>query len=542
MNDQSHTIHNPILPGFYPDPSICRVGEDFYLVNSTFAFFPGIPVMHSRDLVNWTQIGSVCDRPGQLPLAGAGHSRGLFAPTIRHRDGTFYVLCTNVDHGGNFIVTAKDPAGPWSDPAWLPEAPGIDPSIFFDDDGRAWYHGTRPVPEGPAYNGNWEVWIQEIDLATLKLKGESRGLWRGALREAIWPEGPHIYKINGWYYIMNAEGGTGMDHAISIARSRDLLGPYVGKPANPILTHRDLGSRAAVINVGHGDLFDDGHGGWWMILLASRPYGGMHSNLGRETFIVPVEWEGDWPLPSPGSGRVEDTYPAPNLGAPAPSRNSFARHALTEPEAVACENFDGDALPPGWLRLRGPNDAAISLTERPGFLRLRCGPKTMRESAEVSFAGVRQRHMSWQIRALVDFTPALENDVAGLVLIQNEDYQYRLELRARGGEKGARSVALIKAAGGPDEVLAKAKLDGLCAQGPVELRVRAELQSLSFSFGAPGKPQTPLAADIDGRILSTEVAGGFVGTVLGMFASSNGQGDGPGKGVADFDWFEYRGL
>ena len=230
------TFKNPILPGFYPDPSICRVDDDYYLVTSSFAYYPGVPIFHSKDLVNWKQIGHVLDRPSQLPLDGQGQSEGIFAPTIRYNDGTFYMITTNVGSGGNFIVTAKDPAGPWSDPYYL-EAPGIDPALFFDDDGKAYYIGTRPAPEGPRYFGNWEAWAQEIDLKTMKLVGESVGLWRGALRDSAWPEGPHLYKIDGTYYLMIAEGGTGPEHAVSISRSNAVTGPYVGNPANPILTH-----------------------------------------------------------------------------------------------------------------------------------------------------------------------------------------------------------------------------------------------------------------------------------------------------------------
>jgi alpha-N-arabinofuranosidase len=545
------TIRNPVLPGFYPDPSVCRVGGDFYLVNSTFTYFPGLPVMHSTDLVTWTEIGSVCDRTSQLPLEGAGHSRGLFAPTIRYHKGTFYVLCTNVDHGGNFIVTAKDPAGPWSDPVWLKDAPGIDPSIFFDDDGRAWYHGTRPASEGPAYSGNWEVWIQELDLTTLQLVGESRGLWRGALRDAIWPEGPHLYNINGWYYLTIAEGGTGLDHAISVARSRNLFGPYVGKAANPILTHRDLGTRAPIINVGHGDLFDDGKGGWWLALLASRPYGGMHSNLGRETFIVPVEWENEWPLPSPGVGRVCMEYPAPNLGgttANASATVSAGASVSAGPSPTTatggCEHFDigastdGSTLPNGWLLTRTTDEKRFSLSERPGFLRLFCRAPTMRDKAAASAACVRQRHMSYQLRASFDFASAREGDTAGLVLLQNNDFQYRLELRgagSAGGAGGKQTVALVKAAGVKDEVLAEVKREN----GPIILNVCANGQKLDFSFGKPGAALTTLATGVEGTILCTETAGGFVGTVLGAYASSNGQ---QSAGFADIDWFEYIAL
>ena len=181
-------VHNPILPGFYPDPSICAVGRDFYLVNSTFAYFPGVPIFHSRDLAHWRQIGNVLTRPSQLPLDGCRHSRGIYAPTLRYHDGTFYLITTNISGGGNFIVTAQDPAGPWSEPYWLGDvAQGIDPSLLFDDDGRCYYVGNRPNPAGEQYGGDWEIWAQELDLTTMRLTGESHALWKGALRDVIWP-------------------------------------------------------------------------------------------------------------------------------------------------------------------------------------------------------------------------------------------------------------------------------------------------------------------------------------------------------------------
>ena len=232
------TVNNPILNGFYPDPSICAVGKDFYLVTSTFAYFPGIPVFHSRDLKNWKQIGHVLDRTSQLPLAGCGHSQGIYAPTIRYYDGTFYVITTNVSGGGNFYVTAEDPAGPWSDPVWLgDDAPGIDPSLFFDEDGACYYVGTRPNPDGVRYNGDWEIWVQRLDLEQGCLTGESVKIWKGAMNGVIWPEGPHLYRKDGYYYLMIAEGGTGPDHSVTVARSREIFGPYEGNPDNPILTH-----------------------------------------------------------------------------------------------------------------------------------------------------------------------------------------------------------------------------------------------------------------------------------------------------------------
>ena len=194
--------NNPILKGFYPDPSICRKGDDFYLVCSSFVYAPGVPIFHTKDLAHFEQIGNILDRESQLPLSG-DISRGIFAPTIREHNGIFYMITTNVSSGGNFIVTAKDPAGPWSEPYYLgeDEAPGIDPSLFFDDDGKCYYVGTRPNPEGVRYNGDWEIWVQELDLEQMKLVGSSMAIWKGALKDVIWPEGPHLYKKDGYYYL-----------------------------------------------------------------------------------------------------------------------------------------------------------------------------------------------------------------------------------------------------------------------------------------------------------------------------------------------------
>ncbi len=290
----TQSVKNPIMPGFYPDPSICAVGEDYYLVNSTFAYFPGLPVLHSKDLVHWEQIGNVMDRPSQLPLANAGHSQGLFAPTIRYHAGTFYVICTNVSHGGNYVVTAENPEGPWSEPHYLEGAGGIDPSLFFDTDGRCYYIGTHPNPEGCRYDGDWYIWIQELDLNTWKLKGESKDVWNGAMRGVHWPEGPHLYRIGEYYYILHAEGGTGPEHAVSVCRSRDIWGPYENNFCNPILTHRHLGQAYPVKYVGHGDLFETPAGEWYMTMLAVRPLEG-YTTMGRETFLAKVTWENNWP-------------------------------------------------------------------------------------------------------------------------------------------------------------------------------------------------------------------------------------------------------
>jgi len=524
---------NPILSGFYPDPSICRVGGDFYLVTSTFAYFPGIPVFHSNDLIRWKQIGNAIDRPGQLNYDGHQISQGLFAPTIRENEGTFYILCTLIKNGGNFIITAKNPGGPWSDPIWLKGADGIDPSIFFDDDGKIWYCGTRAAPEGEAYSGNYEIYIYEIDAQLLSegknpLIGESIGIWRGALRDTIWPEGPHIYKINGSYFLLHAEGGTGFDHAVCIARAKDIKGSWEGKRSNPILTHRHLGKTADIINAGHADLFDDTEGNWRMVCLASRPIDGV-CPLGRETFIVPIIWENGWPLVATKSGMIEEQI-------------SFKIEQKAENNEWkvenCCDHFNGK-LPFHWLVLRMPvneKDAAFSLTERKGVLRLFTRPETLREKKHCAFAGRRIRHFKWAFSALIDFKPKTTDESAGIVLLQSEDYQYRFEKYLTSDNKLSLKIVLVC---GDSEKIIPAPLDFKLEDNPLVLAAICDNMAINFFYGKDQYSLTGFGKSYDPRYLSTEYAGGFVGSLAGVFATGNGKNT---NNYADILWVEYRGL
>jgi xylan 1,4-beta-xylosidase len=516
------TFRNPILPGCYPDPSICRAGDDYYLVTSTFEYFPGLPIFHSRDLVHWRQIGHVLDRPSQLPLDEVRPSGGLYAPTIRFSNGTFYVINTLVDgktKSGNFIVTASDPAGPWSEPYWLDSAPGFDPSLFFDDDARAWYTGTRLAEQGH-YEGHTEIWLQELDLKAMQLTGEVHVLWDGAVKGAVWAEAPHIYKVEGRYYLVIAEAGTAHHHAVTVARSEAITGPYETNRGNPILTHRHLGLDYPIVGTGHADFVETQSGEWWTVLLAMRPYGGYFYNLGRETFLAPVRWEDGWPIISPGSGRVEFTYPVPDL----PEQNW--------PGTPACDDFDAPALAFQWNFLRTPRTESYSLGDRPGHLRLHLRPQRLSEKSNPSFVGRRQQHIHFRVRAALEFSPHNEHECAGLALMQNNDFHFLLAVT-----KSPRPVLrLIKRARGTEEILAEQPVDA----GKLYLKVEAHGQAYSFHFAdEPEDHWRMLAADVDGRILSTPVAGGFVGAYLGMYASSNGQAS---ANHADFDWFEYIAL
>ena len=516
------TFQNPILPGFYPDPSICRVGDDYYLVTSSFEYFPGLPIFHSRDLIHWHQIGHVLDRPSQLDLDGIRPSGGLYAPTIRHWNGKFYVANTLVDgrkKSGNFIVTADRPEGPWSELYWLADADGFDPSLFFDEDGRAWYSGNRLNEQGH-YTGHTEVFLRELDLGKMELTGSEYVLWDGAVKGVVWAEAAHIYKVNGYYYLLIAEGGTAHHHAVAIARSKSILGPYEANPGNPILTHRHLGLDYPIVGTGHADFVETPTGEWWMVLLAMRPYGGYFYNLGRETFLAPVRWEEDgWPIVSPGIGRVEFYFPVPNL---------------TEriwPGVPARDNFDNYELAPHWNFLRGPGDKFCSLIERPGYLRLHLHPQQLSEPTNPSFVGRRQQHIHFSVQVALEFSPQNELECAGLVLVQNNNFHFRFVVT----KSPEPILRLIKRENGQECILAEKSF------GAERVYLKVEAHEQAYHLYAAEEPDNwqVVAQNVDGRILSTPVAGGFVGNMIAMYASSNGE---QSNNNADFDWFEYTAL
>jgi alpha-N-arabinofuranosidase len=496
------------------------VNDDYFLITSTFEYFPGLPIFHSRDLVHWNQIGHVLDRPSQLDLDDVRPSGGLYAPTIRHSNGTFYVINTLVDgktRSGNFIVTATRPQGPWSEPHWLEDADGFDPSLFFDDDGRVWFTANR-LNETGFYTGHTEVYLRELDLAGMTLIGEETVLWDGAVKGAVWAEAAHIYKVNGYYYLLIAEGGTAHHHAVSVARSKTIKGPYEPNRGNPILTHRHLGLDYPIVGTGHADLVETQNGEWWMVLLAMRPYGGYYYNLGRETFLAPVRWEDGFPIVSPGTGRVEYTYPAPNL--PESPWQSRPRR----------DDFNETALSYDWNFLRTPRADFYSLTEHPGFLRLRLRPQHLSEKSNPSFVGRRQQDIHFEVHTEFEFSPHTVNECAGLALLQNPDFHFLFVIT----KDGETVVRLIQRSHGHAEMLATRPV----RPGRYTLKVEAHEQNYSFYFSANDQWHS-LAGNVDGRVLSTPVAGGFVGAYLGMYASSNGQ---PSMNHADFDWFEYIGL
>lgn len=505
------TYRNPILAGFYPDPSIARAGEKYYLVHSTFAYFPGIPIFESTDLVHWTQIGHVIDRASQLRFDGLGISRGVFAPTIEYHEGVFYVLNTAVDSGGNFLVTATDPRGPWSDPIWLPEIDGIDPSIFFDVDGRTYILNNGPPAGVPQYEGHRAIWIQEFDRQRQRLVGPRKVILDGGVdpsTQPIWIEGPHLYLIDGTYYLLCAEGGTGPDHSQVILRGRSPWGPFEPFADNPILTQRDLPSDRVdpITNAGHADLVQAHDGSWWAVFLASRTYGGKHYNTGRETFLLPVEWQDGWPIILERGKPIPYVEKGPTFmreGEQSPLTGNFTWR----------DEFDAPNLDLAWIQVHVPKEAWFDLRAKPGRLTIEPRATTLSDKANPSFLARRQQHTSFDASTVFE-VPRTANVSAGLAAFQSEDYWYFLGVRRDG--KAVR-VFLEKKGGGEVANVAEVRIPNT---KQMKLKIAGAAGDYSFYYDADGNGWHPLKERDDGTILSTEVAGGFVGAVIGMYARS----------------------
>ena len=461
---------------------------------SSFIYSPGVPIFRSSNLVDWTQIGNVLDRPSQLDLAGTQDwsSLGIYAPTIRHHRGSFFMITTNVDFTGakTFLVTSEDPAGPWSDPVPVP-VPGIDPDLSWDDDGNCWVH----------FSGLGGIARARIDVESGVLLEGPDLTWSGTGLQ--YPEAPHLYEREGVWYLLIAEGGTYGGHCVSVARGPSPIGPWEAAPANPILTHRSTDS--PIQNTGHADLVEYPDGSWWMVFLGVRPKGvgpGFHT-LGRETFLVPVRWDGGWPVPSDPALEMA-TAPAPGPAIPRPGR----------------EEFDVPALGHHWVGVRRPPGAVSSLAARPGWLVLHGGEATL-DSAEPTFVGRRQQHHFCRVSTLVDAGPDAE---AGLSVLMDGAAHYDVAVQG-------------------DHVVARARIGALESivgraprpNGSVLLTVETvpdmhgpDAVSLGFEDGG-GVART--LARLDGRALSTEAAGGFIGRLIGMYAVD---------GDAAFEWFDYE--
>jgi alpha-N-arabinofuranosidase len=506
---------NPILKGTYPDPSVVRVGGDYYLVNSTFGWFPGIPVFHSTDLVHWTQIANAIDRPGMLDFKRLGLSQAVFAPAITAHQGTFYILNTCVGCGGNYLITTKDPHGPWSDPVWLPQVTGIDPSLFFDDDGSAWIVNNDAPPAPPQYSGHRAIWLQQYDPEGGKTVGPRSVLVDKGVDPSTkpsWIEGPHLLKKDGWYYLTCAEGGTGPGHSQVVLRARTVKGPYAPYPGNPILTQRDLPKDRPmpIIAAGHADLVDTPDGQWWATFLGVRPYAGGFDSTGRETFLLPVTWKDGWPVilePGQAIPYVEAAPDLPRSARAAPTSGAFAVR----------DEFDGDALRLDWVTMRTPKSRWWNLKN--GALLLTARDQKLGARAQPSFWGRRQQHMIATVSTAMRFVPVKPGDKAGLAAVQNDERYFFLGVTR--DATGQAKIVVEQRASAADPVdgvrLASAPIKLLQGQ-TVYLRIEAKGGLYDFAYATrPGGWRT-LKADADGTILSSASAKGFIGTLLGVYA------------------------
>ncbi|MBR1496090.1 MAG: glycoside hydrolase family 43 protein [Oscillospiraceae bacterium] len=534
-------IRNPILPGFYPDPSVCRVGGDFYLACSSFELYPGIPVFHSRDLAHWEQVSYAMTMENGFHVSANMGTGGVMAPTIRCHDGTFYIINCNFADKGNFYVTASDPKGPWSEPHWITDIPDIDCSLFFDDNGRSYLVSPG---DDPSEDNHRAIFLTEYDLKHGKAVGKRTKIWNSALRGAASPEAPHIYHIGDWYYLMIAEGGTEHYHAVTVARSKTVDGWYEGNPANPVMTHRQFGFGYPLDNVGHADFVDTPEGNWYAVLLGSRTVGEQHKNLGRESYICPVLWERGWPVFSPGSGKIDWTYPAD----PALPWTEY-------PEAPEKDDFDSQELDLSWSFWGTPYQDFWSIEN--SELKLKCLPRPLARKLEgfhpgeqeinradcVSLLCRRQTDISFEVTAKMRFTPE-NKEAAGLVIMQAANHQFRLEkLRAESGQALRLVQVTTEQCGLPFLPGYTAETtEAVLEQRPVEgdeivLRLDVDGQDYSFYYGDSEERMQPLFLHADGTRINPEEVGGMIGTTVGMFATANGGNSG---NAAAFDWFRYH--
>ena len=502
---------NPILAGFYPDPSFCRVGDKFYLVNSSFSFFPGVPIFESEDLVNWQQIGHVLDRPSQLPLDGQGVSQGIFAPDIKYnpKNKTYYMITTSI-RMGNFFVKTKDPHMGWSDPIPLPKIDGIDPSFFFDNDGKAYIVHNGPVDGGADYEGQRAIRIFRFDTKGDSIIGTYRQIVRGGTHveaRPIWIEGPHLYRIGKYYYLMCAEGGTGDWHSEVILRApvkSDIMNPASWEecPNNPILTQRtgvDPNRADIVTSTGHADLVQDKQGRWWAVFLGCRAYEGPFYNTGRDTYMLPVTWKDGWPEILE-KGKALPTVVSKTGLVPGSNGAQYITGNFSY-----TDKFDTEKLNQRWMFLRNPEMNRYKWGE--GKLTIQPSSADISERKPLSALFCRQQHTTFSAETEVVFSPKSEKDVAGLALLQNEQYNFVFGKTILNGRP---AVTLVRAE--KDKAFVK-------PDSRLQLKIEGDGRYYSFYYRENGEWRC-IAAGVDAVNLSTSRSGGFIGACIGLYATA----------------------
>ncbi|HYF67974.1 MAG TPA: glycoside hydrolase family 43 protein [Ohtaekwangia sp.] len=517
-------FYNPILQGCYPDPAITRKGNDYYMVCSSFAMFPGVPIFHSNDLVNWKQIGHVLDRTSQLDVHDTGISAGVYAPGITYNpnNDTFYMITTAFAGGlGNFVVKTKDPMKGWSEPIKLPFE-GIDPSIFFDDNGKGYVvHNDAPDKGKELYSGHRVIKVWEYDVENDKIiSGTDKIIVDGGVdlsKKPIWIEAPHIYKKNGIYYLMCAEGGTGGWHSEVIFTSENPNGPYKPAPSNPILSQRYLDKNRSnkVDWAGHADLVLGPDNKYYGVFLAIRPNEKGRVNSGRETFILPVDWSGTYPVFENGLIPME-----PKLKMPGGVQNKTGEEGFfPNGNFTFTEKFVSDKLDYRWIGLRGPREAFISKTKN--GLQITPFETNIKELKPTSTLFYRQQHSSFSFTSTINYKPASEKDLAGLVCLQSEAFNYVFGITRKGNDyfvvlqrnekKSIRSREVIS------NIVGSTRID---IDGPIRLKIEANGDDYVFSYAVGEDDFARVGDTVSGDILSTDVAGGFTGTLLGLYATS----------------------
>jgi alpha-N-arabinofuranosidase len=514
----SDEFYTPILQGCYPDPSITCKGDDYYLVCSSFAMFPGVPIFHSKDLVNWTQIGHVLDRPSQLKIENCGISAGIYAPQILYNPNNeyFYMITTQISGGiGNMVVKTKDPLKGWSDPIKL-AFNGIDPSLFFDNNGKGFVvHNDAPDPGKELYNGHRVIKIWEYDVENDKvIPGTDQILVDGGVditKKPIWIEAPHIYKMNGRYYLMCAEGGTGGWHSEVIFVSDNPKGPYKPAPNNPILSQRYLSQNRTnkVDWAGHADLVKGPGNKYYGVFLAIRPNEKNRVNIGRETFILPVDWSGEFPVFENGLIPLE-----PKLKMPAGvTENKTGKEGFfPNGNFTFTDNFTSEKLDYRWIGLRGPRENFILVTKK--GLQISPFQVNIKEVKPTSILFYRQQHNNFSFTTTLSYAPASEKDLAGIVCLQSEKFNYVFWVTKN---KDAYYLLLERTEKGQSKIVASTKVD---IKNPIRLQVKAVGDSYEFSYSANGTDFVNLGGTVSGDILSTNVAGGFTGCLIGLYATS----------------------
>ena len=490
---------NPIIAGMNPDPSVCRVKDDYYLVTSTFYWFPGVPIYHSKDLINWELIGYALSEKSQLNLE---KGTGIYAATIRYNEGKFYLITTNRRNGENFYVTATDPKGKWSDPIWVDQR-GIDPSLYFEG---SKVYCTSTISDG--------IIQTEIDINTGKLLTEPKLIWRGSgIRSQ---EGPHLYKYKGLYYLLVSEGGTEYGHMVSMTRSTSPWGPFEFCPNNHILTQRNRNTQSALIQgAGHADMVDAVDGSWWMVFLGFRAIAS-HHHLGRETFLTPLSWtSAGWPLvPFDGTAQTEN----------------YTKTLPLHPFAVTPErdDFNSEILDLNWNFMRNPLPDSWSLKDRKGYLRINGKKSNLDSIFSAQFIGQRQKYFDCLATTSIEYDPKKDNEEAGLSVYHRYEGHYDLFIRKNGAD---RELVLRYTLGSIHHIEKIVKLK----KGAVQLRVEGSKTLYNFSYSQGGEFVS--LGKADAKFISSETLLTFTGVFLGMYAAGN---DHDAETPADFDWFEIK--